>query len=113
MRIYVAGPYSASTAEARLNNVIRAMQVGRDLVGLGHAPFIPHLTHYFDEWLQSTGETLPYDDYLAWDVEFLSTCDALYFIGASPGADYERAWAEANGIPVFESLQGVLDAEPD
>lgn len=108
MRIYVAGPYSAPTAEERLANTIRAMEAGRELVLLGHAPYIPHLSHYFDEWLQSIGEEIAYDEYIEWGMAILEGCQAVLAIGSSPGTDREVALAREIGIPVFTSIiEGV------
>lgn len=109
MRIYVAGPYSADTAEERLANTVAAMQVGRTLLALGHSPYIPHLLHWFDDWAQSVGDPVEYDEYLDWGVGLLMGCEVLYFIGPSNGADYERAVAEAHDIPVITTMQEAQD----
>ena len=50
---------------------------------------------------------LDYEHYLGWDFAFLEVCEALLFLGSSPGADRERAHAEALGIPIFESVEGI------
>ena len=70
MRIYVAGPYT-SNENRELDNVNRAIDVARELIARGHDPFIPHLTHFVGERIATTGRSLSYEDYLAWDFVWL------------------------------------------
>ena len=106
-KIYVAGPYSASDADARERNVERAIQIAVLLIERGHYPFIPHLTHYVDEWTRKTAHELTWEDYIAWDVVWLQECDALYYIGSSRGADLERQIAEHLGKRIYESIDEI------
>lgn len=98
MLIYVAGPYSAPIVEERENNVERAMDAGQDIIERGHWPVIPHLSHWFDLYTQ---QALTYAQYIAWGLALLRRCDALLFLGSSPGAERERSLALELGIPIF------------
>lgn len=81
LRIYIAGPYSASTDEQRRNNVNAAKDAGIFLVQRGHYPFIPHLTHYVDERTIEIGTVLTWEDYIRWDLEWLKMCEAFLYMG--------------------------------
>ena len=108
MRIFVSGPYSADSHYQRQANVDRAKEAGLAVLSRGHYPVIPHLLHYFDLWLTDNGsESLPYETYLAWDLDLLSVCDGLLCIGSSPGADRERAFAVERGIPVYDNVDDL------
>ena len=107
MRVYVAGPYSGPTEADRLLNVQRACEVGYELLLRGHNPFIPHLTHFFEEWAAEHRQGLSYEEYMRWDESWLTVCDALYYIGSSPGADIELEVARSYGLLVFESMEDV------
>jgi len=96
--IYVAGPYSRGDPVVNTRN---AILVGDELVKLGYAPYIPHVSllwhivspHEIDYW---------YNLDLAW----LVRCDGLLRLpGDSSGADNEVKVAQANQIPVFYSLE--------
>ena len=93
-RVYIAGPYTRPDPCVNTN---RAMAAWDLLWGLGFAPFCPHWSHY-----QHTHIPRPYEDWLAYDLEWLRTCDAVLRLpGESSGADKEVAEAVRLGIPVF------------
>jgi hypothetical protein len=106
-RIYVAGPYSHPDPLVRERNTHAAMRAGFELLLQGHAPFIPHVSHYFDAWAQSQGIVVPYESYMAWDAAFLKVCDGVLVLGHSPGVEQERAEAERLGLPIYYSLADV------
>lgn len=98
--VYVAGPLSGDMQA----NAARAIDVGERLLAAGLVPFIPHLTiawearhpHHYEQWM-------------AWDFEWLRRCDALYRMpGKSPGADREVDMARQLGIPVFVEAGDVV-----
>ena len=107
--IYVSGPYSALTREARWNNVLEAVKVGVEIRAKGHYPLIPHLYDDFDEVAKLMGYNLDWQSYIDMDLAFLEKCDALYFIGSSKGADIEREHAKELGLQIFYSLDDVPD----
>lgn len=95
MRIYVAGPLSTGDVSA---NVRRALAVATRLLDAGHAPFVPHLSHFWD-----LVHPRDYERWMALDIEWLSTCDALVRIpGPSAGADREVARCEYLLVPVYD-----------
>lgn len=110
-KIYIAGPYSSPSQSLRQKNVDQAIKVAVELLEKGHYPFVPHLTHYVDEWTRNSGIELSWEDYIAWDVVWLQECDALYYIGPSRGADLEREIAEFLGMPIYESLDDVPEGD--
>ncbi len=107
MRIYVAGPYSASTAHERELNTRKAIEAGLALFKLGHSPFIPHLTHYVDLHAHRSGIVMTWEDYIRLDLAWLDVCDALLYLGSSRGADLELDYALKAGKRVFRSLSEV------
>lgn len=106
LRIYIAGPLTATPESSRERNVAAAMVAAEGLLAKGHYPFIPHLTHFYDLLLPG----LSYAQYLSWDKAWLDVSDALFFLGHSPGADKELRWAEKRGIPVYHNLQDVPES---
>lgn len=108
MRIYVAGPYTAPTTEGRLANTYRAVDAGLALMKMGHAPFVPHLTHFSDERaLETEGAHRGYQDWMDLDDAYLEVCDALLYLMPSRGADIELARAKELGLQIFYSLDEV------
>lgn len=101
IKIYVAGPYTADSAEDIVRNVNAAMDAGLRLARKGYSPFIPHLTHFLEMRAQETGEGLPYAWYLDFDRLWLDNCDALLLLGHSPGADLELEYAKERGMIIY------------
>lgn len=105
MLVYVAGPLSIGD---KLENTLRAMAVGKQVLKRGHYPLLPHLTYFCE---REGDYDLTWAEYLEWDMAFLLRCDALLRLpGDSPGADREEALARAAGIPVFHSIEELPDA---
>lgn len=101
VRAYVAGPYSKGDKEA---NARRAIEAADRLLSAGFVPFIPHLTHFWEQ--QSPKE---YETWLAYDLQWLACCEYLVRLsGESRGADLEEAYAREHGIPVFYGLEEFL-----
>jgi len=107
VKIYVAGPYSAETLSEREANVERALAVGLQLIARGHDPYIPHLTHYLDVFAKRYDMHISPEWYYRYDFHWMTICDALYFIGSSPGADREREIMESLHRPIYTSLDEV------
>lgn len=92
-RIYVAGPYTADPEAC----TAEAIAVGNAVLDAGHAPFVPHLHHY---WHTVHGER-HYEDWMRIDLAWLVTADLVIRMpGESPGADREVVLARENAIPV-------------
>ena len=105
-KIYVAGPYTASTPRETQQNVDKAIAVGCELIHRGWAPFIPHLSHYI--WLHPKGD-FGYEVWTALDFKWLEVCDAFFFIAPSNGADAELEVAKKMGIPIYYNIEHVPD----
>lgn len=99
MRVYVAGPMGkADVIEA---NCQQAIAVAMKLWHLGHEPYVPHLSYY----TVLCGHARSYEAWLQTDFVWIRQCEALLRLpGESPGADREVAYAQANGIPVYYSV---------
>lgn len=105
LRIYVAGPYTGDgTRRAKLANIRRAVNVGRELFRKGHHPHVPHAA---TDFLDGHGT---WDDFMRLDLELIERwASALFYLGPSPGADRELAFAKRLGLKVFTALDEVPD----
>ena len=96
-KIYIACPYSKGDVA---KNVKTACDMFDRLHLHGYVPFNPLWSHF-----QHFAHPLPYDAWLAYDLEWLPLCDAVLRLeGESNGADIEVAKATELGIPVFYSI---------
>lgn len=101
MRVYVAGPYTNGDVAL---NVRAAIEAADRILKAGHAPYVPHLMHFWH--LVCPG---PYEQWIQFDLEWLPVCDALVRLpGESSGADGEVRLAESLGIPVYYGLDQFL-----
>lgn len=92
--VYVAGPY---THPDPILNTRRAVEVADELVALGCAVVIPHLS-----LLWHLISPQPIAEWYQRDLDVMAHCTAVVrFEGVSTGADLEVKTAEALGIPVF------------
>jgi hypothetical protein len=97
MKIYVAGPYTGSTMEEIEENVWRAIEAGLRIWKKGHYPYIPHLTHWPDQYAKEQNIPMDWSDYMKWHAPWVDYCDALFLLAESKGA----------GKPVFYSLDEI------
>lgn len=104
LRVYIAGPYTADPETC----TAAAIEIGNRVLDAGHAPFVPHLCHY---WHTIHGER-DYHDWMRIDLTWLECADLLLRMpGESPGADQEVALAQSLGIPVHDA-GAFLDGAP-
>lgn len=101
--VYVAGPYSTPDP---VENTNRAIRIADGLYETGLVvPVLPHLSMLWHAVIPH-----PYEFWLAYDLELLSVCDAVYrFSGLSSGADGETTAAEKLGIRVFRDRDELLE----
>ena len=111
MRIFVCGPYTGPSAEQAHLNVCRAMTIATELMHRGHEPFLPHLSHYLHLHQVDREASLRYDRWMRWTLTWLDQCDALYFMGRSPGADAELARARELKMTIYRNLGEVPDGD--
>jgi hypothetical protein len=107
LRIYVAGPYSASDQNGQEVNTEIAIDAGIQIFQKGHRPYIPHLTHYVDQRAKRKGVNLSWADFIEWDLPWLDMCDAVLYLGKSKGADLELERAKQLNKRIFFSLSQI------
>ncbi len=107
-RVYLAGPFRASTPWEIAQNVNRAAALALDAWRAGFAVFCPHLNT-----AQFQGSA-PDSTWLQGDLAWLEVSDALLLTpdwSRSQGARAEVEFARARGIPIFYDLQGLIADE--
>jgi hypothetical protein len=103
-RIYVSGPYSKGDPAINTKN---AIDVCNKLLDLGFAPFCPHLSHFWHIIHPHSWQT-----WMNYDLEYVNVCQCLLRIpGESTGGDIEVAQARALGMPVYFSIEELLEKE--
>lgn len=96
-RVYVAGPYSKGDP---CQNTHRAVILATELLDLGYAPFVPHLSHFWHTMIPR-----PYENWMELDFAWICVSDVVVRMpGESSGADREVALAESKNIKVVYSL---------
>lgn len=119
IRLYIAGPIRKGNLA---DNIQKATDVACAFAKLGYAPFVPHLSCYFDgpdgecsnsaSCVQPKAENrLNAEEWIRIDLAWVEAADILIRIrGESAGADAEIAHAKEHGIMVFE-VNGVEDVD--
>jgi len=108
MKIYVAGPLRNSDYRKVWDNVQRAIGIGLQLMKKGHVVFIPHLSYYATLHPESNIDGK--NEHKIWmkqDLEWVISCDALFFLGHSRGADEELSLAKKMGLKIYTTLDEV------
>lgn len=101
-KVYIAGPMTKGCIRT---NVRVALAAATELADAGFAPIVPHLSHFWDMMYPR-----PYEYWMKIDFEWLAACGALLRLpGESSGADREVAKAQELGIPVFYSVQELVN----
>jgi len=85
------------------------MDIGTALLRMGHQPFIPHLAHYWETYLKRKKCDVSWGAWLNLDLAWLKQCEALFFIGPSPGTLLELEYALLWGKNVYWNIVGVPD----
>ena len=75
-------------------------------IDMGEAPLDVARLHALE-----TGIELDWSDFVKWSLAILPRCDAVLFLGSSPGADLELQKATSLGIPVFNSVDEIPKGE--
>ncbi len=102
-RIYIASPY---TIGDKMENVRISMRAGDEILNMGHVPYLPLLSHF---WEMESAK--PYETWLALDLVWLRSCDALVRLpGESSGADREVEEARKYRIPVYFGIEELKKA---
>lgn len=115
-RIYIAGPISKGDM---LHNVQQADTAFRDLLKAGFAPLCPHWSvfagsaEYIHGNVFATASALPsgttHEDWMMADLPWVQVADAVLRLpGESTGADMEVEFAQEHDVPVFHTIEDVL-----
>jgi len=110
-RIYIAGAYSSDNVIGVLDNMRRGMRAGTEVFLAGFAPFVPWFDFHFQLMLRG-GETLNVDDYYDYSMAWLEVSDAVLVLPNSEkslGTQQEVARAQGLGLPIFHSLNELMD----
>lgn len=108
MLIMVAGPYSATTAEGRTENLRALNMAAAQVLSRGHIPVIG-----VNAALPVVEQAKPHDPYqtiMDISLALAEKCDAVLMIGESRGANLERDVFRRKGLAVFDDLEQVPDA---
>jgi hypothetical protein len=102
-RVFIAGPLSKG--DRRLN-VRHAIDAGLELMRAGYAPLIPHLTDFVDP-----DDSFGHSTWVEVSAAWVAVAEAVLRLpGESSGADTEVEVAKKLGIPVFSSLESLIQA---
>jgi len=107
LKIYVAGPYTASTPDEITVNVNNAIDAAITIYEKGHYPYIPHLTHWIELRSRETERGLKWEDYIEMDHVWLEVCDAFLFLEESRGANLELEYAKKHGKKIFYNINEI------
>lgn len=108
LRVYVAGPISANTAQKVLTNLGQGIREGARIFNLGASPFVPHLNYHFSLEFEHENDT-----YYEADNVWLDVSDVVVMLPrwkTSKGAKAEKRRAEGLGIPVYLTVAGFVNA---
>lgn len=112
--VYVAGPLTPQgnghAAIEYLGNVRRMIRTSTILLNRGFAPFCPALDYNFFLALQDA-EEMSEQHIKDYSMTWLRKCDMVLIIGLSSGVEKEMLEAACCGIPIYTSLQDLLEAE--
>lgn len=105
--IYIAGPYTALTKEWIEVNILKAEEVGQQVLERGHIPIIPHkITGMWHEHRRF--RDWAHKDWMEkFCLPLLSRCDAMLLMDnwrVSRGTRFEKLFAEEKGIEIFYSI---------
>jgi uncharacterized protein YjeT (DUF2065 family) len=104
--VFVAGPITGDGETEVLTNIRLGIDAAQRLLVQGFVPFSPH-THVAWGLVYRNSPRL----WKQLDLNWLERCDALLRIsGESAGAAAEVAYAELHGIPVFNSVEDLIEA---
>jgi len=110
-RVYVAGAYNAMTVLEVLDNMRRAMLLGKELLLKGFAPYCPHLDYQYQLLLRDD-EKLDFSDYYEYGLTWLEVADAVLVVPYSEesiGTQLELKRAKDLDIPIFGSIEEIVE----
>jgi hypothetical protein len=105
MIIGIAGPYSADTAEQRQANLDVLNIAAARVLEKGHMPFIG--VNVALPVLLKTEQVDFKKGMMDMSMALMHCCDALLFLGESPGANVERNLFLAKKLPIYTSVDEI------
>lgn len=100
--IYIASPYTKGDVAV---NVRKSFEAANDLAALGYLPYPPLHIHFWHFLFPH-----PYEFWTDMDMEWVMRSDAVLRLpGESSGADKEVTFAMDCHIPVFHSIQELVN----
>jgi hypothetical protein len=109
MIIGVAGPYSAPTAEQRKKNLNVMNEAAARLLEMGHVPVIGMNAAL--PVIEKANISDQYRAIMEISLAVINSCEALLFLGESPGTKRERDLILSKGLPVYHSISEVPEAK--
>ena len=105
--VYVSGPIT--TGGNVPVNVRKGIEAAVTLMDLGYVVICPHEKAFGMEMLSPRG----YEDWMAYDFRCIDACDCVYRMPEpSTGGDREVEYAVKMGVPVYFSLDTLLNCDP-
>lgn len=105
--VYISGPIT--TGGNVPVNVRKGIEAGVTLMDLGYVVICPHEKAFGMEMLSPRS----YEDWMQYDFRCINASDAVYRMpGESVGGDREVAYAADHDIPVFYSLDALVERLP-
>ena len=116
-KIYVAGPLlNGHTAgdEVGYKNAEKAFYISWQLMQKGWSPYIPHASMYMYVHLRDKEKVdIPWETWMQLDSAFIKSCQAIFFIGHSKGADIELKWANDHDLKLYTHIDQVPTVPPE
>jgi hypothetical protein len=104
--VYIASPYTKGDQQQNVDNAIDASE---RISAMGHIPYNPLLTHYWE-----LRHHHPYRFWMDIDLAWLAKCDCILRLpGESHGADEEVEYAEKHAIVVLHDVTQLPKAWAD
>jgi len=106
-RVYIAGPISRGNLT---HNIQQARDAAKALIARGFAPMVPQLTCFMASDTPAVSAGIDHATWLDVDLPWVDVADAVLRLpGESTGADIEVARARERGIPVYSSVDDLLE----
>jgi hypothetical protein len=107
MIIGVAGSYSAPTAEQRQMNLDAMNNAAAKLLEFGHIPIIGMNAAL--PVIERANVPDTYTCIMEISLAVINACDGLLLLAESPGANKERDLILSKGLPVFNTINEVVE----
>jgi len=107
IKVYIASAYVVGDVHDDVRKL--CFDCTDELINEGFAPFSPLLFHF-----QNMIHLQDWETWMMLDMEWLGVCDALLRLpGESIGADQEVEYARDNSIPVFYTINQLIEYYTD